>query len=184
MEDERIVALYWERNEEALRMSDEKYGRYCRAIACRILGEDTAAEECVADAYLAAWESIPPVRPPSLASYLGMLTRRRAVDRRRRDGAAFRGGDAVTLSFEELEECLPDDNDPCRAVEAAELSRVISAFLYRLPTREADIFLRRYWYFDTVPEIAAWYRMGESRVKMVLLRTRRRLAAYLKKEGF
>ena len=184
MEDSHIVAMYWQRDESALSSSAERYGRYCYAIAYRILGSHEAAEECVNDIYLQAWETIPPARPTSLSAYLGMLTRRRAIDRLRHDGALSRGGGTPALSLDELADCLPAEGEPATALERQELARAISAFLRTLPTTVGNVFLRRYWYLDSIPEIAARYAMGESRVKMMLARTRKRLAAYLEKGGY
>lgn len=183
MEDEKIITLYWLRDEQAIRETATRYGAYCRAIAMRILHDSGAAEECEQDVYLEAWQTIPPKRPEVLSAYLGMLTRRRALDRWRRTHAKKRGGDAVSLSLSELAECLPGGEEVGAAAEEAELAACLSAFLRTLPEREADVFLRRYWFLDTVGEISRRYHLGKSCVKMMLMRTRESLARYLSERG-
>ena len=183
MEDEKILDLYWQRDEEAIRATEQKYGRYLYAIAYRILGSRADTEECVNDVYLDAWERMPPHRPSVLSSFLGMLSRRRALDKWRRMHAARRGGREVALSLSELEECLPGEDGVTDGIEVQELAVRISAFLRTLPEVEANIFLRRYWYMDSIAAIARRYRFGISCTKMILFRTRKNLAEYLKKEG-
>ncbi|MBO5051798.1 MAG: RNA polymerase sigma factor [Clostridia bacterium] len=179
MEDERIIDLYWQRDERAITATKETYGRYCYAIAYRILASHEEAEECENDTYLDAWNSIPPARPQPLSAFLGMLSRRIALDRWRKGQAKKRGGDRVLLSLDELAECLPGEAAPDAGIEAKELAAHISAFLRSRPRAEGDIFLRRYWFLDSIKEIATRYNMGESRVKMLLKRTRERLMTYL-----
>lgn len=184
MDDQKIVALYWQRDESAIAETQKKYGRFCYSIAYNLLHSHEDAEECENDTYLDAWNTIPPQKPAILSSFLGMITRRRALDRYRVKRAQKRGGDTVHVSFEELEECIAapysmDDEDATEALTAA-----LNRFLCRLPSRECDVFLRRYWFFDSVRDICERYGYGESKVKMMLKRTRDKLAAYLKKEGF
>ena len=184
MDDQKIVALYWQRDEAAIAETQKKYGRFCHAIAYNLLHSHEDAEECENDTYLDAWNTIPPQKPTILSSFLGMITRRRALDRYRVNRAQKRGGAAVHVSFEELEECLasPESMDEERATEA--LAAALNRFLCRLPSRECDVFLRRYWFFDSVRDICDRYGYGESKVKMMLKRTRDKLAVYLKKEDF
>ena len=185
MEDERIVDLFWERNEQALRETKEKYGRYCYAIAYRILNRPEDAEECENDTLLAAWSSIPPQRPAPLSAFLGMLARRLALDRFRRDHAKRRSGNHVLLSLEELETCIPDGSEIDDRLSAQELAAILSEFIRALPQREGDIFICRYFHMHAVKEIAARYGYGQSRVKMILKRTRDRLRKRLaEKEVF
>lgn len=183
MDDERIIALFFARDERALGEVKRKYGRYCHSIAYRILGSHEDAEECENDTWLSAWRQIPPTHPQPLSGFLGMLTRRISLDRWRRDRAQKRGGGEVMLSFEELEECIPHNERIDETVTAETIARVLSELLAALPGTEADVFVRRYWYFDSVREIAERYGFGESRVKMMLKRTRDRLRKQLKKEG-
>lgn len=182
MEDREIMELFRLRSEAALSETEKKYGRYCLYIAERILGSAADAEEIVNDAYLKAWNTIPPQDPESLKSYLGMLCRQLALDRYERDHAAKRGGQTA-LVLEELEEVLPDGNgdDPG---ESAALTAAMDAFLASLPDRTRKVFLRRYWYAAPIAEIAAEYGMRESGVTVLLLRTRTKLKQFLEKEGF
>ena len=183
MDDEKIIALYWLRDESAIAETRQKYGALCRSIALRILGDRSEAEECEQDVYLDAWQGMPPARPAVLSAYLSTVTRRRALDRWRHGHAEKRGGGTVTASLDELSECLPDGEDVAKAAEALELAEHLSAFLRSLPPLEASVFLRRYWFFDSVGEICRRYGLGKSQVKMMLLRTRKKLSAYLFERG-
>ena len=145
MEDERIVALYWERSEDAIRQTQSKYDNYCMGIAGRILSNHEDARECGNDTYLAAWDAIPPQRPAVLSTFLGKLTRRISIDRWRALTADKRGGSAVTVALEELEACIPGGTDPVKEVEAKELARAISGFLRTLPYIQRKVFLMRYF---------------------------------------
>lgn len=183
MEDSQIVELFWQRNEEAVSETEKKYGTYCRSIAGRVLGVREDVLECVNDVYLAVWNAIPPHRPENLRTFLGKIARRLALKKRRDQTRDKRGGGAVDLSLEELDECVPSGGHIDDALEAEELTRIIDAFLETLPADERRVFLRRYWYLDSVAAIAERYGFGESRVKMMLKRTRDKLAARLAKEG-
>ncbi|MBQ8310262.1 MAG: sigma-70 family RNA polymerase sigma factor [Clostridia bacterium] len=184
MDDHKIVTLYWQRDESAIAETQRKYGRFCYAIAYNLLQNHEDAEECENDTYLDAWNTMPPQKPAILSSFLGMITRRRALDRYRIKRAQKRGGDAVHLSFEELEECIATPKSLDDEITAEELASALNRFLLSLPARECDVFLRRYWFFDAVRDICEMYGYGESKVKMMLKRTRDKLAAYLEKEGF
>lgn len=184
MEDKRIIALFFARDEAALAEVKRKYGHYCYAIAYNILKCREDAEECENDTYLDAWRQIPPNVPHPLSSFLGMLTRRISLDRLRKRNARKRGGGEVILSFEELEDCIPDGGGIDVSIDADRLADVISKFLSSLPRTEADVFVRRYWYFDSIATIARNYGYGISRVKMMLMRTRERLRIRLEEEGF
>ena len=182
MDDSNIIALYWQRDEAAIAETKAKYGRYCFAIAQNILSDRADAEECEADTYLEAWNKIPPAKPNALSAFLGKITRALAIDRWRRNRAQKRGGGEAELSLEELAECVPDRSSVEEAIGAAELARVISAFLRELPEEECSLFLRRYWYFDSVDALCRRYGMGASKVKMRLLRTREKLRKHLEQE--
>ena len=183
MEDSAIVELLWQRNETAISETEEKYGTYCRTIAGRILGDEEDVRECVSDALLAVWNAIPPHSPENLRTFLGKITRRLALKKRRDITREKRGGGALDLSLEELDECVPSGSRIDDALEAEELQRIIDAFLETLPADVRRVFLRRYWYFDSVEAIAGRYGYGESRVKMMLKRARDKLAVRLEKEG-
>ena len=183
MEDERIVELYWRRQEEAIHQTQEKYGAYCLSIAMGVLDSRADAEECVNDLYAAAWNAMPPHRPENLSAFLAVLTRRIALKRWRDRNAEKRRGSEAALAWEELAECLAGADDTQQAVEERELTRSINAFLSALRHTERRIFLCRYWYFDSIRDIARRFGWGESRVKMTLKRTREKLLHHLKKEG-
>lgn len=182
MEDERIIELYWQREESAITESKSKYGAYCLSIAHRILQNSEDAAECENDTYLKAWNTIPPKKPSPLSSYLGMITRGLSLSRLRRKNAQKRS-DSVYISFDELEECIPAGRSIHEELEAKELAGLISDFLRKLPEYECNVFLNRYWHFLSIREISQKYSFTQSKVKTMLLRTRKKLTLYLEKEG-
>ncbi len=182
MDDRQIVALYWQRNQQAIEETDRRYGRYCYAIAYRILQNREDTEESVNDTYLAAWQSIPPHRPGILSAFLGRITRNLSLKKYREKTAAKRGAGEVALSLTELSECVPAAKTVEQEVELRELADSIDRFLRTLPPSESDVFVCRYWYFDSVKEIAGRFGFTESKVKMQLLRTRRKLLVWLEQE--
>jgi len=182
--DRELVELYWQRDESALTISEERYGAYCLRIAHNILGDTEDAGECVNDVWLAAWRSIPPHRPKVLQAFLGKLTRYISLKKRRDQHAAKRGGGELPLIYDELADCIPARNCVEQEVETAALSAVINRFLDGLSAVEQAVFLRRYWYFDSISAIARQFRFTESKVKSMLFRTRKKLAQMLEKEGF
>ena len=184
MEDERIVALYWERSEDAIRQTQSKYDNYCMGIAGRILSNHEDARECVNDTYLAAWDAIPPQRPAVLSTFLGKLTRRISIDRWRALTADKRGGSAVTVALEELEMCIPGGTDPVKEVEAKELARAISGFLRTLPYIQRKVFLMRYFEMADLTRIQEEFQISSSKAKSMLHRTRKKLKTYLQEEGY
>lgn len=181
MDDIRIVELYWERSEEAIAQTQEKYGRYCHSIAYNVLNSDEDAEECVNDTYIRAWESIPPSRPSKLSAYLGRITRNLALDRYDRDRAQKRAG-AVELALDELGECIADNSEDADVSESV-LGEAINGFLRTLGKRARIVFVKRYWYLYSIEDIAHQMDMSESNVKVTLLRARRKFKEYLEKEG-
>ena len=183
MEDSAIIDLYWARQESALSETDKKYGGYCRSIAQNILHNEQDSEECVSDTYLHAWNAMPPQRPGVLSAFLGRITRNLSLDRCRIARAEKRGGGSLPLALDELEGCIPSELRTEDHLEEAELVSVIDRFLRGQPQRECVIFLRRYWYLDTISQIAARYELPENTVKSILHRTRERLRKELKKEG-
>lgn len=180
MTDQQIVELYFAREEEALARTQEKYGPWCRTIARNILGEERDVEECLSDCWLLVWNAIPPARPERFQGWLGAIVRNRALFLRTRRG---RQGDTVALAELELTQCLADSETPEGRAEAAELGRAISAFLREQKRDIAVAFLRRYWYADSMEEIACRMGWSVSKTKSVLFRTRKKLSLYLKKEG-
>ncbi len=184
MEDERIVQLYLERDESAIRFSCEKYGSRLRALSYGITSDAQTAEECENDAYLEAWKLIPPNEPRSyLYAFLARIVRHVSIDRCRERASLKRGGYVVELS-EEMETCLPLSDDMESTVEAKELGRAIGGYLHTIPREKRVIFVRRYFYLDSVAEIGWRCAVSESKVKSSLFRTRNELREYLLKEGY
>ncbi len=183
MEDLQIVELYWNRDEDAIAQSQQKYGTYCYSIPYNFLHNNEDAQELLNDTWLAAWDAIPPHHPQILSTFLGKITRRLSLNKWRSMTAEKRGGGNFPLSLDELEECIPDHCDIDEQLEAQYLSEAIDAFLSRAKEEERKVFVCRYWYFDSVENIAKRFGYSESKVKMMLKRTRDRLKDYLIKEG-
>ncbi|MGI6264463.1 MAG: RNA polymerase sigma factor [Acutalibacteraceae bacterium] len=184
MEDERIVALYQERDENAIRETSDKYGVRLRAVSYRITGDRETSEECENDTYLQAWNRIPPSDPKAyFYAFLARITRALSIDRCRRRARLKRDGHLVELT-RELEICIPAADDVANEVEAKRLGEAISRFLYTLSEEKQIIFIRRYFYLDAISEIARRLFVGESKVKTTLFRIRKELRDYLIKEGY
>ena len=183
MEDEKIIALYWDRDQTAIAETQQKYGRYCGSIAHNIVHDAQDAEECENETYWKAWQVIPPNRPHSLKAFLGKITRNLALHFWERNHAAKRGGNAVDLALDELTECIPASDSVEQAADAAALQACLQSFLQQLPRATRIVFVQRYWYLNSIAEIAQKNGMGESKVKMMLLRTRKKLKAALETEG-
>lgn len=182
MEDERIVELYWERSETAISETAAKYGRYCHTVAFHILHSNEDAEECVNDTYWRAWGAMPPHRPAILATFLGKITRRLALNRWEQYTAEKRGGGQVPVALSELEDCLSTDSVE-KVVEDQALANCLTTFLRGLPQEERMLFVRRYWYLCPVKDLATQFGKSESSVKTTLFRTRNKLKCYLEKEA-
>ncbi len=180
MPDEEIVELYFARSEEAIVQSDRKYGKTCHHIAYNILYSDQDAEECVNDTWLRAWNAIPPERPAALGAWLSAVTRRLALSRYDYKTAAKRYG-GIQTSLDELAECVPDGS--ITLADDVAMGLIINSFLESLPTRTRMVFMRKYWYMDSVEGIAAAMGMSVSAVKVILYRTRKKFRAWLDKEG-
>jgi len=182
MDDNKILALYRERNEHAIEETAAKYGRLCLTVATNLLASPEDANECVNDTWLALWNSIPPEEPENLTAYICRITRNLALNRLRLANTAKRAAGAE-ISIHELEEILPDTRQQPQP-DAQELGRLINAFLHTEKPAARDVFVRKYWFFDSVSEIARQYGYSENKVKSMLFRTRNKLKAYLKKEGY
>lgn len=183
MEDKEIIKLFFARSEQAARETAAKYGRYLSAVAGNILPDARDAEEAVNDAYLAAWNSIPPHTPQALGAYLAKLTRRAALKVWRSKDAKKRGDGQAEAALEELASILPGGDDPVQAVETWELTEAMNLFLAALPDTERRVFMRRYWYMDSIAQISQRFGFTQSKVKSMLARTRAKLLAHLEKEG-
>ena len=184
MEDKYIVDLYWERDEKAITETAAKYGRYCYSIAFNILSNTEDAEESVNDAYLNAWNSMPPRRPSRLSAYLARITRNLAFNRWQAAQAEKRGGGALTLALEELGDCVSGGTGPEEELQYKELTEALGRFLADLPKNRRTVFLRRYWLVQPVGQIARELGMLPGAVSMSLTRTRRELKTYLQERGF
>lgn len=182
MEDKEIVALYHARSEDAIMQTAAKYGRYCHAIAFRILQSDADAEECVSDTYLRAWNAIPPHCPQSLQTFLGRITRNLSLSLLEKRSADKRGGGQLPLVLEELAECLPDRAQEAQS-ETACIREALERFLSGLSKETRVIFVRRYWHMQSAAEIALALGTTPNRVNVTLHRTRKKLQTYLKQEG-
>jgi len=180
MEDEKIVGLFWERSEDAIHAVDAKYKRFCWGVAEKILQCREDVEECINDTWRALWDTIPPQRPENLISYLARITRNQAMKRLTYQNAAKR--QAVTVSFEELGESVPDKLQIEQVVNRKELTRNLNIFLVQLDDDSRNMFLRRYWFCDSIEEIAAQFGLPKGVVKTRLYRIRKKLKAYLEKE--
>ena len=183
MTDLEIVALYWKRSEEAIACTMQKYGRYLLRLAFNILHIHEEAEECVNETYLSAWNQLPPDKPEKLLPYLGRISRCLALNRYDYLTAQRRSVD-FTVQLSELEDILSAPDTPQQQYERTELAAVISDFLREQSEEDRNLFVRRYWYSDSVRGIAERYGLRENTVKSRLLRTRQRLKAYLEKEGY
>jgi len=183
LEDDKIIDLYLERSEIAIYETSMKYGNYCRTIAFNILSNSEDVEECENDTYIAAWNTIPPTRPQKLSSFLGRLTRNIALDRFDYNTAKKRNGKFDKI-LSELDEVLGTTSySPEMQYESQEISRLINEFLLNIDSKTRKLFVRRYWYCDSIAIIAIRFNFSESRVKSTLFRTRHKLKEFLSKEG-
>lgn len=181
MEDKRIVELFWQRSDDAVAETQRVYGKQLTALALRILGSAQDAEECVNDALLRAWNAIPPHRPAALGAFLAKIVRGLAIDRLRAREADKRGGGEYLLSLEELGECVGGVET---VFDKGALTDAIGAYLRSLSPEARWMFLRRYFDFESVRDIAKARGCTQSKVKSTLARARKGLRAHLEKEGF
>ena len=184
MEDEKIVELYWDRNEEAIACTQQKYGAYLLKIARNILSDDQDSEECVSDTYMAAWNSMPVNRPKVLSTYLGKIVRQLSIDVFRKKTSLKRGGSEYELSYEELAEDISAGTDPVKELEARQLAESISDFLRTVSDVERNAFIGRYYFFDSIKETANYCGISESNARTMLFRLRKELRDHLVKEGY
>ena len=182
MEDEKIIDLYHRRDESAIGETAAKYGAFCHRIAYNILCIAADAEECVNDTYFAAWRSMPPQRPVSLRTFLGRITRNLSLDRWRMIHAKKRGW-GMDLLLSELDDCVPAIETVEARIEQKQLSALISDWLAALPEDDRALFVRRYWYGDTVQDLAKASGRSPNAATKRLCRLRQKLREYLEKEG-
>ena len=181
MDDNKIIGLYFDRDERAIKETEEKYGKLIFSIADNILDSREDAAECVNDTYLGVWNSIPPLRPVSLRAYICKIARNISLKRLEYESADKRGRN-LTVSLSELEGVLCD-TQIATDVTDGEISRLISDFLRSEPKSKRDVFISRYYFFDSIEDIAKRYSFSKSKVKSMLHHTRRKLKDFLIKEG-
>ena len=184
MDDAKIVQMYFDRDEQAIPATADKYGNYCTSIANNILGNHEDAEECVNDTYLNTWNAIPPHRPKMLSTFLGKIVRNLAFNRYKHNTADKRGGGEITAVLDELAGCVSGNEDTAQAYEYKELVAAINNFLSTLSAHKRNIFVCRYWYTDSISDIAARYNMTYAAVSMELNRLRTKLHNYLIERGY
>ena len=183
MEDSRILSLFFERSEQAVEELNRKYGAAVKKTAANILSDRLDVEECVDDTYLRVWNSIPPQKPNPLASYVCKIARNLAIDRYRANSAEKRNGN-FDLVLEEMEECIPSTMNVETEFEAKELTAAINRFLSTLKQEDRFLFVRRYWYGDSVADLAAMTGSSTDRISVRLFRIRKNLKESLMKEGY
>ena len=181
MDDLQIIELYFARDEQAIKETDRKYGKMCFRVAKNLLFNNEDSEECVNDTYLTVWNKIPPTRPNNFTAFICKITRNLSLKRLEISNAMKRSADAI-ISLSEIETTLPDYNI-AQGVEDEELGKLISKFLWSEKELDRNVFLRKYWFFDSISDIAERYSMNENSVKSMLFRSRNRLRDFLRKEG-
>ena len=183
MDDSKIIALFFDRSEQAITELSNKYGKLCMYVADNILGNQQDAEECVNDAYLGAWNTIPPQMPNPLQAYICRIVRNIAITKYHANTAAKRNSH-YDIALEELEYCLFSEKTPESSLHAKEFSRLLDRFLSSLDTRSRVMFVRRYWYAESVASIAERFRMRPNSVSVQLSRIRAKLRKFLIQEGY
>ena len=181
MDDLQIIELYFARDEHAIKETDRKYGKTCFRVANNLLSNNEDSEECVNDTYLTVWNKIPPTRPNNFSAFICKITRNLSLKKLELSNAMKRSADAV-ISLSEIEATMPD-NHIAPDIEDEELGKLISAFLWSERELDRNVFLRKYWFFDSISDIAERYSLTENNVKSLLFRSRNRLREFLKKEG-
>lgn len=182
MEDEAIIKLFFERSEEAVAQLSEKYGAICGRTAYNILNSRRDAEECVNDAYLAVWNTVPPQNPQPLLSYVCRIVRNLSLNKYHAETAAKRNS-AYDAALDELENCFPSSDTAESEFDARETARKIDAFLETLDKESRILFVRRYWYSDSIEDLARLFDTGRHNISVRLSRIRQKLRKYMEKEG-
>ena len=184
MKDEMIVALYWKRDESAISETEQKYGRYLSKIAYNILSDWEDSKETVNDTYLKAWNSMPTHKPCMLSTYLGKITRQLSIDAFRTRNRDKRKHSEYAISLSELDDCISSSETTEQSIELKLLAEAINTYLYTLTAEARNTFVGRYYFADSIREVADYYGVSEPKVKSMLYRTRQGLKKYLEKEGY
>ena len=182
MEDNEIIELFWQRSQQAIAEADGKYGGRLQSLSMNILHDREDAEECVNDTYHATWNTLPPQRPNYFFAYLAKLARNFSFGKYDYYHAQKRNVTVVELS-DEIENCIPSPNDLEQKMDSREIGRIISEFLYTQSPEMRMVFVRRYWYMESIKDISLAFHSSESKVKSILFRMRNRLREHLEKEG-
>lgn len=183
MEDNLIIELYWTRSENAIAETSNKYGYICNKISYNILEDKQDSEECVNDSYLKLWNSIPEERPKNLMAYLGKIVRNLSLNKYRYKQAQKRNNGNVEILLDELNECVPSADNVEDDFDGIQLTNLLNNFVETLTDENMMVFIKRYWYCQSILEIALQYKMSTSKVKSMLMRTRNKLRDFLTKEG-
>ncbi len=179
MDDSKIIELYFKRDKSAITQTKTKYGKLLYSVSYNILNVHEDAEECENDTYMAAWDCIPPNNPQVLSAFLSRITRNISFKKLRQQTAQKRGGNNINLPLDELINIVPDNTD---AISQLELTEILNAFLRSLKPKERQVFICHYWYCDSIKNIARQFGFTQSKVKMMLSRTRTKLLFYLEKQ--
>ena len=179
MDDSRIIELYFSRDNSAIKETKTKYGRLLYSVSYNILKTHEDAEECESDTYMAAWEQIPPTKPQVLSAFLSRITRNLSFKKLKANTAQKRGGNSQSLPIDELANLIPDNTN---AISELEITEILNAFLRELPTRDRQVFICHYWYCDSIKDISRQFGFTQSKVKMILSRTRAKLLDHLTKQ--
>ena len=182
MDDKEIVDLFFARSEEGIRELDEKYGKLCKKLSYHIVGNQEDAEECVNDAYLAAWRNIPPERPNSLKAYICRLVRNISINRQKHNLAKKRDSN-YAVCLEELENCLASSGDLSEHLSEADLTGYLEEFLDGLDAKNRWIFIRRFWYLDSYSDIAKSCGIRECALRVRMKRMKNKLRKFLVEKG-
>jgi len=182
-DDSELISLYEKRSENAIVATAVKYGNYCNKIAMNILVNKSDAEECLNDTYLSVWNSIPPQKPSVFCAFIGRITRNIALNRYKAMRTGKRGGGTLPLILDELTDCVSSAADVEDEFDAGQTGECITEFLHELPFEQRSVFVRRYFYSDSIADVASRFNISESKVKSMLMRLRNKLKIHLEKEG-
>lgn len=184
MDDDKIIELMENRDESSIAELSKKYSGICGKVARNILGDFTEVDQCLNDTYFKVWNSIPPAKPVSLPAFVTTITRNIAISQMRERRSAKRGGNAETLSLDELDDFVSETSSVEREAERSEIIDAINKFLYKQSELKQQLFIRRYWGYWSIEELARGFGMTESNVTVTLTRVRKKLKDYLNKRGF
>ena len=184
LSDEKIIEMFWDRDERAISETDRKYGKYLYAIAYNIVHDHPDCEECLNDTYLGTWNKIPPARPTAFQSFLSKIMRNIAIDRFRKNTAQKRVPSEMTVSLGELDECMAYQSDMEEDRMVRELAVMLNDFLAGLPKRRQFVFVCRYYYADSVAKIAEMLGLSEKTIRRDISQMKADLKAFLEKGGY